>query len=290
MDKISINSNLCEKDGACVDACPLFLFTQKTKESIPLIFNQDLCISCGHCVAICPHSAVIHKDFYSVQIPSVNNELLPSSDSLLELIRSRRSIREFKDVQVEKEKIEQIIDAARFAPTASNTQSVEYIVVQDKKILGQIIELTTQFLEDLVKQLKNPMRRSLLKIVAKEEINGLLKGLDEFEFTIENIRTGKDQILHDANTLIFFHSKKGTIFGEANANLALHNATLMAETLGLGSFYLGYVTAVCSRERTIPSLIRLPFDHVINAAMGLGYPKREYKNWIEKKPAQIIWL
>jgi len=52
---------------------------------------------------------------------------------LEEAIRNRRSVRRYLEKSVEDEKIEKILDAARWAPSAGNLQSVEYIVVKDKE-------------------------------------------------------------------------------------------------------------------------------------------------------------
>ncbi len=50
-----------------------------------------------------------------------------------EAIRNRRSIRSYQDKPVEDEKIEKILEAGRWAPSAGNLQSVEYIVVKDQE-------------------------------------------------------------------------------------------------------------------------------------------------------------
>ncbi len=50
-----------------------------------------------------------------------------------EAIRNRRSIRSYSDKPVEEEKIAKVIDAARWAPSAGNLQSVEYIIVKDSE-------------------------------------------------------------------------------------------------------------------------------------------------------------
>jgi nitroreductase len=52
---------------------------------------------------------------------------------LLELIKSRCSIRTFIDKPVEEEKIAQILEAGRWAPTSGNKQPWRFIVVRDKK-------------------------------------------------------------------------------------------------------------------------------------------------------------
>ena len=55
-------------------------------------------------------------------------------------IKKRRSIRRFKDKQVEESKIKRIIDAARWAPSASNRQGWKYIIVTDMKVKRVIRE------------------------------------------------------------------------------------------------------------------------------------------------------
>jgi nitroreductase len=57
---------------------------------------------------------------------------------LLELIRSRCSIRTFIDKPVEDEKIARILEAARWAPTGGNRQPWRFLVVRDKKKQAQI--------------------------------------------------------------------------------------------------------------------------------------------------------
>lgn len=60
----------------------------------------------------------------------------------LEVLKTRRSIREYKDKPIPKEVLERIVDAARFAPTARNEQPWEFIVVVEKETLNKIAGLT----------------------------------------------------------------------------------------------------------------------------------------------------
>lgn len=59
-----------------------------------------------------------------------------------EAIRNRRSIRRYKDRPVEEEKIQRILDAARWAPSAGNLQSIEYIVVKDRETREKLSEIS----------------------------------------------------------------------------------------------------------------------------------------------------
>jgi hypothetical protein len=58
-------------------------------------------------------------------------------DVYRDIITSRRSIRQFKNAPVPRDVIEQVLDLARYAPTASNDQNVGYIVVTDKHLIEE---------------------------------------------------------------------------------------------------------------------------------------------------------
>lgn len=60
----------------------------------------------------------------------------------LEVLKTRRSVRRFKDVPVEREKIEEIIDCARLAPSAVNLQPWEFVVVTDARKREEIARFT----------------------------------------------------------------------------------------------------------------------------------------------------
>ncbi|NHI91874.1 MAG: hypothetical protein EAX96_05185 [Candidatus Lokiarchaeota archaeon] len=61
---------------------------------------------------------------------------------ILEIIKTRRTIRKFKNLKVEKEKIKKVIEAARWAPSAANLQPIEFIVVDKDDIKEKIVEIT----------------------------------------------------------------------------------------------------------------------------------------------------
>jgi nitroreductase len=59
----------------------------------------------------------------------------------LEILKTRRSIREYSDKDIPKELLEKIVDAARFAPTARNVQPWEFVVVTQEPVLKKLSEL-----------------------------------------------------------------------------------------------------------------------------------------------------
>ncbi len=79
-------------------------------------------------------------------------------------------------------------------------------------------------------------------------------------------------------------------FAEANANLAVQNATMVASSLGLGSFYTGYVVLACSRVKELAEVIKVTKNHRVYAGLALGHPAVAYPRWVERKPPEVTWL
>lgn len=61
---------------------------------------------------------------------------------VLDLIKSRRSIRAFIDREVGDEQLERILEAGRWAPSGMNNQPWRFAVIRDKNIKGMISGLT----------------------------------------------------------------------------------------------------------------------------------------------------
>ncbi|MDP2905869.1 MAG: nitroreductase family protein [Candidatus Omnitrophota bacterium] len=59
----------------------------------------------------------------------------------LEILRTRRSIREYADKEIAKDLLEKIVDAGRFAPTARNVQPWEFVVITQAPTLKKLAEL-----------------------------------------------------------------------------------------------------------------------------------------------------
>jgi len=59
---------------------------------------------------------------------------------VFEAVSKRRSIRKYKDTEVEDEKLQDILEVARIAPSAANRQEWKFIVVKDKESREKLVE------------------------------------------------------------------------------------------------------------------------------------------------------
>jgi nitroreductase/NAD-dependent dihydropyrimidine dehydrogenase PreA subunit len=289
MSKIAIDRNRCKKDGLCATVCPMGVLNHKEKGDYPLVVQEELCIACGHCLAVCPQGAIAHIDLPPGRIQPVIWEKLPSPAGFSHLLQVRRSIRAFKQIAVEKDEIAQVIDAARFAPSGHNTQSTEFIIIQDPALLKQVTQLTLQYFKKVCTLLGNPVLQPLAHWALGYRMENVDLLFPEFKSLIDAAKKGKDMILHSAPALIVFHARRKAVFAEVNAQLAAQNAALAAQSLGLGAFYTGYVMKACE-DGSIARLLDIPGQNRIYAALAIGYPAIRITHWIEKEPAKIRWL
>ena len=64
--------------------------------------------------------------------------------TLLDIIRKRYSCRAYQQKPIEQEKLDQIFEAARLAPSARNTQDWRFVVVVDEKIKQDLAQATNR--------------------------------------------------------------------------------------------------------------------------------------------------
>ena len=63
--------------------------------------------------------------------------------SVLEAIRTRRSVREFTGQEVSGEQIEQILEAGRWAPSGLNNQPWRFVVIRNASLKEQVADCTS---------------------------------------------------------------------------------------------------------------------------------------------------
>jgi nitroreductase/NAD-dependent dihydropyrimidine dehydrogenase PreA subunit len=296
MYTITIDRSRCKKDGLCARVCPKSIFVQREKLTIPELVDKESCIECGHCVAICPQGAICHSEFPSTAIRTIQVEEMPTEEQVMMLLKTRRSIRAFRDKPLAKETIERIIDGARSAPSGHNSQSTQYLVVRDRALLNQVSATVIEYLKFEIRRFSNPIFRTMALLAARESAESGLHEIPGFKRLIQRFESGADPILNGAPVLLVFHAPRTVGFADVNAQLALQNASLVAHSLGIGHFCTGWMIAPSRApmarawNRRIPDLIGIPPGHELHSALALGHPIPRFKNMIERKKPQIQWV
>jgi nitroreductase/NAD-dependent dihydropyrimidine dehydrogenase PreA subunit len=288
--RVIVDIDSCTKCKACSDECDYFYFKDDDLHFDKTM--EELCIDCGKCVAVCPVDAIKLKVNQQDILESVpTKEEIPSFDSLAKLFKSRRSRRQFTDKPVPKELIEKILTiAGRYSPTGHNQENVHFTVVQDKEILKQISDESTKQVTNLINVFEDPEGRKTLE---KSFPPGLIKRIEEvipsFKLDIKKIKNGKE-IWRRNTEIIVIHTPKNALTPIENCTLAACQIMLAAETLGLGTCSLGYLTYFFNEFRPVGKIIKLPLKHNVGYTLAIGFPKAHYYKIPERKPLKAKWF
>jgi len=270
---IQIDEDKCKKDGFCVLDCPAKIIQQKDTESIPQMVpgGEMLCIQCGHCVAVCPHGALNHQKVLKGDSPPILQSKIFTKEQAVQFLRSRRSIRNFKDKMPDNETIQELIETARYAPTAGNQQPLSWTVFTKKEDVKTIAELTVDWMRSAIATLDQNMLTSYLPLIVAAWDSGM------------------DVILHNAPVLVVVSASKEVPFGITDACISLSYLELAALPMGLGTCWAGLVQAALLGHEPLRELIGLPKSHTHHFPMMLGYPRYRYHRLPERKAPRIFW-
>ena len=132
MALLEVDQKTCTKCGICAAACPAGIIYFR-ENSCPRLLpgTGPFCLRSGHCVAVCPSGSLTHQESSVEPSAVLDNRLTVSFEQCAQLIRGRRSVREFQKKNVTRKEIQRIIDVARYAPTGHNNQEVQWLVIND---------------------------------------------------------------------------------------------------------------------------------------------------------------
>lgn len=276
--KIGVNASLCRHCSRCVQVCPASVL-EWTEERMPQMRHAEQCIGCGHCVDVCETDALQHSLFPPERIHIVRRKLMPSPESLMELLRARRSNRTITDCPVPQEILDNLLEAARYAPTAENTRRVKVTVLEGES-LHELENVVMRFFLRLAKILMARPVRPLTKVLLPD-LYGEAPELERFRKRWEG---GELPCCCNASCVLVFSAPAGYDFAWQDCNLAYQNASLMAEAHGVSQVYLGLVQTALrfmSRKK-VSRLLDLPEGHVPRAFMAIGIPRFLYSRYTER--------
>ena len=268
MTLISVEKDLCTKCGVCAVPCRI-IYWKKGNYPRQLPNTDDFCMRCGYCIGLCPTGALKHAEMPPAETPLIDESLKISFEQCSQLIRARRSIREYKDTDVGKEEFERIIDVARYAPTGHNFQGVHWLVVNNREKVRKVAAIGADWLRGMAGE--NPQMA--------EMFSGIVKELD----------AGHDEFLHDAPSFVITCAQKENRIAATDCVIALSYFDLVANTAGLGCCWAGFLMMAAATYPPMINELKLPHELAPHGAMLVGYPAYPYVRIPARKPAKIIF-
>lgn len=273
MTFLTIDETKCKQDGICAAECPRGIIIQENDKSFPQVAQADetSCMTCGHCVAVCPHGALSVTGVAIEDCPEIKKDLALSWDQAKQYLRSRRSIRWFKDKAMDRGVLEQLINTACYAPTASNAQTLHWTVIEGRDNLEPLSRETISWMERVIKAQPDSL------------------AADYFRPVVASWATGYDGILRTAQTLIVPSASKENANGLVDLSIALSYLELAALPLGVGTCWAGLLRGAMMSTPELVKSMGLPQGNTWFYPMMIGYPKFKYYRLPERSVPLIHW-
>ena len=229
------------------------------------------CIRCGHCVTICPSGSITHREMAYEQCLALQRHLRVTPEQCEHLVKSRRSVRTYKDEPVPREVLSRLIDVARYAPTGHNSQCVEWLVIANGRDILKLRETGMEWMRWMMTN--QPDIAELLTL------KPMLRGME----------AGGDPFLRGAPVLIVTHAHEENPFAAMACPIALTTFDLFANTMGIGCCWAGLFTRAANSFPPMALALGLPPGHKPFASMMAGYPKYDYQRVPLRNAPRITW-
>jgi nitroreductase len=233
--------------------------------------GEERCIDCGHCVAVCAPGAAILGSMKPEDCAPIIRGLLPTAEQVEHFLKSRRSIRAYKEKPVPRETLAKLIDIARYAPSGHNSQPLHWLVFEDPAEVKRLAGLVVDWMRVAIKDM-SPTAEFL-----------------RFDLIIEAWGSGIDRVMRGAPHAIVAHAPADNVFAPQSSPIALTYLELAAYGLGLGACWAGYFQAAASFHPPMQEALQLPEGHISLGAMMIGYPKHRFSRIPLRKEPPVIW-
>jgi len=280
-----VDHERCDLCGLCAEVCGRGIYIER--DGVMEYDPEGRCIDCGHCAAVCPCDALVFED--GSLPPALDRGAFPDAGGLLHFLRSRRSTRRFKKETPPRELLEQLVEAARYAPTGTNKQDVRAVLVTDTGRIDRLRKLIMARYGAYERHLGNPVKRFFLKTLVDRRLGdpGIRRYLTGF---MNDWRAGRDVLFHDAPVLAFLYAGSEASTPRDDCCIALCHMILMAERVGLGSCLLGTAEAAFAKTPSLNDCIEIPRACTVSAAACFGYPRIRFRRLAERSPLEVKWL
>ncbi len=292
MIKIEIVQAKCSNCGICRLRCPTCFTEIDGKTATRDSFER--CILCGHCVSLCPSDALIHSEIFTENENEAKNILSDvKTDSFKlfsQVVKKRRSHRHFESREVPDAILEKIIDIASYAPTGVNARTVSLKVLRTPKRIRELSGATVRhFAEQFSKFQAEEAFLKEHQFVISEESAYQLKRYERYKNMFKSYEKGFDPVFHKAPALLLFHAPVNAPTPKDDCVIAAHTAVLAAETMDLGTCFVGLFCRACSESEEVSDMLSLPHGNMVYSAVAVGYPFLTFLKIPKRKRFNTVW-
>ena len=286
-----INQETCKKCGLCAKACAAKIIREIDGEFRVVPYPDWGCIKCGLCMAVCPTKTIL--------VPGLNYDdfaRLPRTklgfDSLYDTLLCRRSVRSYKKDPVPRDILNSIIRAAATAPMGVPPSNVEVLIFDKRDDIEELLVDTAKGYEGLLFMMGNPVLSQILRLSQSRIMYNNIKRhvVPAARLCLENRKSGRDTFTYGAPAVMLFHiEKRGESISE-DCWIAASYASIAAQSLGLGSCFIGMIPPIVDRSKKLKVKLKIPEENRVFACMITGYPDIKFKRMIPRELGAVRFV
>lgn len=263
MKTISIDKEKCIRCGLCISDC-LSGCIAFGKDNYPEMVDETRCISCQHCLAICPTGALS----FCGKNPE-NSEEVDYND-ILRLIKSRRSVRQYKEEEeISQEIMTKLKEMLPYIPTGCNSHALHFSIVETKSAMDDI---------------RKKVNELLVKILSYKAVSPLVNKFSRYK---DAILQGEDVIFRNAPHMVVVSSPLTAPCASVDPIIALSYFELYAQHLGVGTCWCGFAQVCLKFFPELCEMLEIPSGYKPEYVMLFGIPEIKYKRTIQPEPYKI---
>lgn len=289
---VEIDREKCNQCGQCVDICPADALKMEEEKICTDEKSPFGCIACGHCMMVCPNESIMvrGRGMSPADLrPRPNRDEMANTDSLAALMLSRRSVRKFKEKEVEPALLERMVDMAAHGPMGIPPWDVGCAIIHGREkvqeLAGEIIKGYEGFLN-----FARPWVLTLLRPFIKKSTHAMFADFIRplGVAYVEGYRNGRDLVFYDAPAVLIFHHSPYA--DTADTTIACTYAMLAAEAMGLGATMIGGAPPIMQRNKALCARFGIPAGNTPKLALIVGYPDTHFKRTVQRKFTHVDWI
>jgi nitroreductase len=193
-------------------------------------------------------------------------------------------MRRYRSKPVDAAMLSDVLDVARFAPSASNARDVHLTIFAGKQVFA-LAQAINGYYVSLARMLGNRWLWPLLYFTEARPYLTKPEKLKAIRDRAQRFDETHDWLFFSAPTVVVLSApKRHARFGGTNCVIAAERMMQFASALDLGSCYVGYAEVALRRKESLAMRVGLPKDDVVHSVFILGHPAIEYRRLPARAP------
>ncbi len=260
-----IDKEKCIHCGLCIKDCSANAI-EFDENKIP-VMDENKCFKCQHCLAVCPTGAL------SVcgKKPENSDKIYSQDpDMILNLIKSRRSVRHYKKENLDSEKMDKLKNMLNWVPTGCNFHKLHFAFIDDVEVMDEF----RKYVNDIVVD-------ALTKKSVKVIVNKFAKRLQSF-------LNGDDVIFRGAPHMVVVSTPPNAPCHDVDPMIALSYFELYAHSMNVGTCWCGLAEFCLLVMPELAEYLEIPDGYKPSYVMLFGEPDIKYARTVQPEPFEFV--